>query len=122
MKKQKKIFKAALTLAPRVTLNRRWTNWRQKDSKLTASLELSVLKKLSYNTLVKDQCLAASLDSAVKKKVIGPSKLYYSSQIKNYCLFVGRPRSVSSRLFLARHTFRKFLRVGLLSGFTKSRC
>lgn len=41
---------------------------------------------------------------------------------KNFCFFVGRGRSVSRDFYMARHTFRKFARFGLLPGIIKERC
>ena len=43
------------------------------------------------------------------------------SSLKNYCFYIGRSRSVNNKLFMSRHTFRKFARFGMLPGFIKER-
>ena len=38
---------------------------------------------------------------------------------KNTCLFLGRGRTYNRRLFMARHTFRRMMRFGLIPGMQK---
>ena len=40
-------------------------------------------------------------------------------KLKSRCIFVGRGRATSQEMFMTRHTFRRFLKLGLLPGFTK---
>jgi ribosomal protein S14 len=54
----------------------------------------------------------------VIQKITKKSSLSF---VKNYCFYVGRSRSTNRKVFMARHTFRKFARFGMLPGFIKER-
>jgi ribosomal protein S14 len=55
-------------------------------------------------------------------KIFGVDKFSHKSKSKNLCYYVGRGRSFNRKLYMARHTIRKFARFGMLPGFIKERC
>lgn len=127
-KKIKKVYKARLKLAPKASLNRKWTVWRQAEMKNRQSNALSEMKKLLLNALWKDHQLTGNKNFNSDYKM----RLHYriweldkraaTPRVKNYCHYIGRSRSVNRKLFMSRHMFRKFARFGMLPGFVKERC
>ena len=133
-KRVKKVYKAKLTLAPKASLNRKWTVWRQSEMKNRQANALSEMKKLVLQSLWKDHQVV-QLETKKKTKLFNNNykmRLQYRiweldkrasiSKLKNYDHYIGRSRSVNRKLFMSRHTFRKFARFGMLPGFIKERC
>lgn len=126
-KKEKKIYKSKATLATKISLNHKWTSWRQSESKNRQANAQNEFQKLLVESLWKDhQFKNNSTDSNIKMqlqvKVWDLNKRASSPKLRNYCHYIGRSRGLTRKLFMARHTFRKFARFGMLPGFTKERC
>lgn len=126
-KKEKKIYKPKAVLATKVSLNHKWTSWRQSESKNRQANAQSEFQKLLVESLWKDHQFKHNLTNSIVKmqlqtKVWGLNKRASSSKLRNYCHYIGRSRGLIRKLFMARHTFRKFARFGMLPGFTKERC
>jgi ribosomal protein S14 len=121
-KKERKIFKKSLTLAPKITLNNKWTAWRQLESK-TRNVQMkqahSHLLLHSFNSL--DSNMPFLLDR-VQERLWNYGAYLAISKPRNYCHYVGRARSTNRALFMGRHMLRKFVRFGMLPGFIKERC
>jgi ribosomal protein S14 len=125
--KEKKIYKAASTLAPKVSLNHRWTSWRQNETKNREANASEAEKKLLLLSLWKDHQLdnsrfSLNLKVNLQHKLWQLNKRSSVSKTRNYCHYIGRSRGLTRKLFMARHTFRKFARFGMLPGFVKERC
>lgn len=126
-KKLKKVFKPQLTLAPKLALNQRWVRWRQHESKSREAAADNSIKLLILTSLLKDHQkidnLKFSRDSKMKLhyQIWSLNKQASVSKSRNYCHYIGRSRSVNRKLYMARHTFRKFARFGMLPGFIKER-
>lgn len=128
VKKEKKIFKPKSQLAQKVSINKKWTIWRKIEMKNREKMMLNEAKIMTFQSLFYDQnqYFSQKLNNSYK------SKLNYKlstinargsiSKQKNYCYYIGRSRSFNRDLFMARHTFRKFARFGMLPGFVKERC
>lgn len=126
-KKEKKIYKVKTVLAPKVSLNHKWTSWRQSESKNRQANVQNEMQQLLLESLWKDhQFKHNHFDSNIKMqlqfKVWGLNKRSTVSKLRNYCHYIGRSRGLTRKLFMARHTFRKFARFGMLPGFVKERC
>ena len=126
-KKQKKIFKPQSVLAPKLSLNQRWVRWRQQETKSREAAANNDVKKLALISLWKDHQKTDSLkfnrDYKMKlhHQIWSINKQASISKSRNYCYYIGRSRSVNRKLYMARHTFRKFARFGMLPGFIKER-
>lgn len=126
-KKQKKIFKPQPVLAPKLSLNQRWVRWRQQETKNRESAAHNDVKVLVLSSLLKDHQKTDKTKFNNDHKM----KLHYQiwsldkraaiSKTRNYCHYIGRSRSVNRKLYMARHTFRKFARFGMLPGLIKER-
>jgi len=127
-KKVKKIYKPRLKLAPKASLNRKWTVWRQAEMKNRQASALNEMKGLVLRALWKDLQVSGdkNLDSdqrmRLHHRIWEMDKRAAAPRTKNYCHYIGRSRSVNRKLFMSRHIFRKFARFGMLPGFTKERC
>ena len=127
-KKTKKVFKEKSKLATKISLNNKWTVWRQSEMKNRQANALSEIKKLILLSLWKDHKVTASKNfnndfkMRLQYRVWELNKRASTSKLKNYCHYIGRSRSVNRKLFMARHMFRKFARFGMLPGFIKERC
>jgi len=130
MLKRKKIYKIKRKIAPKITLNRKLVVWRQAETKSREFAALEEIKKLIIVSLQKNY--QSFLNKNLAKDVNyfrlqllcknwEINKLSSWSHIKNYCHYVGRARSVNKKLFMSRHSFRKFARFGMLPGFIKER-
>lgn len=127
-KKQKKIYKPNLLIAPKVSINRKWTVWREQESKSRNIAVLSEIKKLFLESLIKNNQYNSIINSSnisyKTQSLVNSQKLLKKSSksyIKNYCFYVGRSRSTNRKVYMARHVFRKFARFGMLPGFMKER-
>ena len=130
-KKQKKIYKPNLLIAPKVSINRKWTVWREQETKARHTAALNEIKKLFIESLIKNNQYLSTLVLENKNINFYKTKLLKNTQkltkkssksyIKNYCLYVGRSRSTNRKVYMARHVFRKFARFGMLPGFMKER-
>lgn len=125
--KVKKIYKAAPTLAPKISLNHKWTSWRQNETKNRVANNRNAEKKLLLLSLWKDHQLESSrlnlnLKVHLQHQIWYLNKRSSISKTRNYCHYIGRSRGLTRKLFMARHTFRKFARFGMLPGFVKERC
>jgi ribosomal protein S14 len=127
-KKLKNVFKKKLVLAPKVSLNRKWTVWRQSEMKNRQANAQHELKKLALQSLWKDHKVTPNkyfnndYKMRIQFRIWELDKRASTSKLKNYCHYIGRSRSVNRKLFMARHMFRKFARFGMLPGFVKERC
>ena len=127
-KKAKKVFKEKSQLAPKASLNRKWTVWRQAEMKNRQANALNEMKKLMLLSLWKDHQLTLNknfnndLKMRLQYRIWELDKRAATPKLKNYCHYIGRSRSVNRKLFMARHMFRKFARFGMLPGFIKERC
>lgn len=126
-KKVKKIYKEKPILASKISLNHKWTSWRQNETKNRLANASNVQKKLLLLSLWKDHQLENTklnfnLKISLQYKIWQLDKRSSSSKLRNYCHYVGRSRGLTRKLFIARHTFRKFVRFGMLPGFVKERC
>lgn len=127
-RKAKKIYKARAKLAPKVSLNRKWTVWRQAEMKNRQANALNEMKKLVLQSLWKDNQLVTdkhfNSDHRMRlhHRVWELDKRAATPRMKNYCHYIGRARSVNRKLFMSRHMLRKFARFGMLPGFVKERC
>lgn len=85
------------------------------------------IKKLAILSLFKDLQSSALMkfdnDSKMRlgHQIWHLNKRAGSSRSRNYCHYIGRSRSINRKLYMARHTFRKFARFGMLPGFVKER-
>lgn len=128
VKKEKKIFKPKSKLAQKISINKKWTIWRKIEMKNRKNLMLSELKKTTLQSLFYDQNqqlyqkLNNSYKTELQYKISDINSRGSISKQKNYCYYIGRSRSFNRDLFMARHTFRKFARFGMLPGFVKERC
>jgi ribosomal protein S14 len=128
VKKEKKIFKPKSKLAQKLTINKKWTIWRKIEMKNREKLVLNELKKTTLQSLFYDQNqqlyqkLNNSYKTELQYKISNMNSRGSISKQKNYCYYIGRSRSFNRDLFMARHTFRKFARFGMLPGFVKERC
>lgn len=128
VKKEKKIFKPKSKLAQKISINKKWTIWRKIEMKNRKELMLNELKKVTLQSLFYDQNqqLAQKLNNSYRTelqyKIANINDRSSISKQKNYCYYIGRSRSFNRDLFMARHTFRKFARFGMLPGFVKERC
>ena len=125
--KEKKIYKATPILAPKISLNHKWTSWRQVETKNREANASSAEKKLLLLSLWKDHQLESSrlnlnLKVHLQHQIWYLNKRSSISKTRNYCYYIGRSRGLTRKLFMARHTFRKFARFGMLPGFVKERC
>jgi len=125
--KEKKIYKVAPTLAPKTSLNHKWTSWRQNETKNRKAGAANEEKKLLLFSLWKDHQLENSrfslnLKVHLQHQMWQLNKRSSISKTRNYCHYIGRSRGLTRKLFMARHTFRKFARFGMLPGFVKERC
>jgi ribosomal protein S14 len=125
-KKEKKVYKAQPVLATKISLNHKWTSWRQNEAKNRRANASNELKKLLLHALWKDHQFKdrSNLNSKVQLqyKIWEMDKRASTPKLRNYCHYIGRSRGVTRKLFMARHTLRKFARFGMLPGFTKERC
>jgi len=121
--KNKKVFKKLRALAPKVSINNRWVNWRQNETKNRQNQVKNEIKKLVLKSLWIDQTidLSSIVTTELQKKMWEISKRASDSHIKNYCHYIGRSRSYNRKMFMARHTLRKFSRFGLIPGLTQER-
>lgn len=123
MKKIKKIYKPQPLLAPKVTFNQQTTKWRQLEMKKRKAYQISYLKTLIFQSLWKDLLVEDVANSHIKSKLQllkwNLNKYSSISKLKTHCFYIGRSRSVSTKLYMARHTLRKFARFGMLPGFIK---
>jgi ribosomal protein S14 len=127
--KDKKSFKSTLNITPKISMNKKWTNWRKKESNNRLLLLKNEMNKTLLFSLFKNNTKVIK-DSQFNNmyKYFLQNKLYRLdinsslSKQKNYCYYIGRSRSINRKLFMARHVFRKFLRFGMLPGFIKERC
>jgi len=91
-------------------------------------LMVNELKITTFQSLIYDQNqyfyqkLNNSYKSKLQYKLANIDHRGSISKQKNYCYYIGRSRSFNRDLFMARHTFRKFARFGMLPGFVKERC
>lgn len=128
VKKGKKIFKSKSKLAQKISINKKWTIWRKIEMKNRNELMLNELKRATIQSLFYDQNnqlpqkLNSSYKTELQYKIANTSNRGSISKQKNYCYYIGRSRSFNRNLFMARHTFRKFARFGMLPGFVKERC
>lgn len=125
--KEKKIYKAASVIAPKISLNHKWTSWRQNETKNRVASANNAEKKLLLLSLWKDHQLENSrlslnLKTRLQHQIWHINKRSSISKTRNYCHYIGRSRGLTRKLFMARHTFRKFARFGMLPGFVKERC
>lgn len=129
MVKKKKIYKINSVIAPKVSTNRKWTVWREQETKARTTAVINELKKLFFKYMLTNNALINNNNSKslmlykvklldVIQKITKKSSLSF---VKNYCFYVGRSRSTNRKVFMARHTFRKFARFGMLPGFIKER-
>jgi ribosomal protein S14 len=120
-KKKKKIFKKALTLAPKITFNHKVTVWRRPESK-----HLYAQVAQTYHTLLLNSLQDPTTDSLVADRLQelrwGQDQRSAISRPRSYCYYVGRARGTNQSLFMGRHVLRKFARFGMLPGFIKERC
>lgn len=126
-KKDKKIYKANSVLVPKISLNHKWTSWRQGETKNRVANANNAEKKLLLLSLWKDHQLennrvSLNIKMDLQHKIWQMDKRSSSSKLRNYCHYIGRSRGLTRKLFMARHTFRKFARFGMLPGFVKERC
>lgn len=128
IKKAKKIFKIKSKLAQKININKKWTIWRKIEMKNRNKLMLHELKKITLQSLFYDQNykinkkLNNSYKTEIQHKISNINNRASISKQKNYCYYIGRSKSFNNDLFMARHTFRKFARFGMLPGFIKERC
>lgn len=128
VKKGKKIFKSKSKLAQKISINKKWTIWRKIEMKNRNELMLNEQKKVTIQSLFYDQNnqlpqkLNSSYKTELQYKIANTNNRGSISKQKNYCYYIGRSRSFNRDLFMARHTFRKFARFGMLPGFVKERC
>lgn len=128
VKKEKKIFKPKSQLAQKVSINKKWTIWRKIETKNREKMMLNEVKTMTFQSLFYDQnqYFPQKLNNSYKSKLnykLSTINIRGSiSKQKNYCYYIGRSRSFNRDLFMARHTFRKFARFGMLPGFVKERC
>lgn len=125
-KKEKKVYKIQPTLAVKTSLNHKWTSWRQSETKNRQANASNELKKMLLQSLWKDNQFKGRVNSNSKvqlqHKIWQMDKRASMPKLRNYCHYIGRSRGVTRKLFMARHTLRKFARFGMLPGFTKERC
>lgn len=127
-KKEKKVYKVKSVLASKVSLNRKWTVWRQAEMKNRQANALHEMKKLMLQSLWKDhqeledKRLVNDFKMRLQHQMWQMDKRASTPKLRNYCHYIGRSRSVNRKLFMARHTLRKFARFGMLPGFVKERC
>ena len=127
-KKEKKVYKQNLVLAPKISLNRKWTVWRQLETKNRQANVRDEIKKIVLDSLQKSLPQNKQSNNIKQYEFILNFKHWNQdvrsskSRTKNYCHYVGRSRSVNRKMFMARHMFRKFARFGMLPGFIKERC
>jgi ribosomal protein S14 len=126
-KKDKKIYKASPVLAPKISLNHKWTSWRQVETKNRLANANNAEKKLLLLSLWKDHQventrLSFNIKMDLQHRIWYMDKRSSISKLRNYCHYIGRSRGLTRKLFMARHTFRKFARFGMLPGFVKERC
>ena len=133
-KKIKKIYKLSLKLTPKLTVNRKWTVWRSNESKIRKISSLNEIKKTVFHYLQKNTLQVRKASNNIIKKPLPyyhtvlqmkfdrQSKCASLSKPKNYCYYIGRSRSTNRKMFMARQTFRKFARFGMLPGFIKEKC
>lgn len=127
-KKEKKVYKVKSVLASKVSLNRKWTVWRQAEMKNRQANALYEMKKLMLQSLWKDhqeledKRLVNDFKMRLQHQMWQMDKRASTPKLRNYCHYIGRSRSVNRKLFMARHTLRKFARFGMLPGFVKERC
>jgi len=126
-KKDKKIFKEERILSQKISINKRWTNWRKFEMSNKMNLLLNEIKNLIVSSLYKNKnSLFLSKKTKINYRQFIQNKINskkgFISKNKNYCYYIGRSRSYNRNLFMARHTFRKFARFGMLPGFIKERC
>lgn len=127
-KKEKKVYKIKPVLASKVSLNRKWTVWRQAEMKNRQANALHEMKKLMLQSLWKDhqklenERLINDFKMRLQYQMWQMDKRASTPKLRNYCHYIGRSRSVNRKLFMARHTLRKFARFGMLPGFVKERC
>lgn len=122
-KKEKKVFKNKKILSQKISINKRWTTWRKIETNNRLNLYNRELNKLIIISLLKSSSkLKNNYKQFLNYKLYTNSILSSISKQKNYCYYIGRSRSVNRNLYMARHTFRKFLRFGMLPGFIKERC
>lgn len=123
MKKIKKIYKPQNTLAQNLSFNKKITTWRQIEMKKRKSYSLFYTSALIFQTLWKDNTFVAQNDVFTKINIQflkwNLNKYASNSKLKTYCHYIGRSRSVNNKLYMARHTLRKFVRFGMLPGFIK---
>lgn len=123
----KKVFKVNAKLAPKASLNRKWTVWRAAEMKNRQANAVNEMKKLVLLSLWKDHQLTTNknfnndLKMRLQYRMWDLDKRASTPKLKNYCHYIGRARSVNRQLFMARHMFRKFARFGMLPGFVKER-
>jgi ribosomal protein S14 len=133
-KKIKKVYKPHLKIAPKLTVNRKWTVWRNIETQNRESAVINETKKIVLHYLQKNNLIARKFSNLDTKKILpyyhasvqvkleAQNKRASYAKLKNYCHYVGRSRSVNRKMFMARHVFRKFARFGMLPGFVKERC
>lgn len=127
-KKVKEKFKETSKLAPKASLNRKWTVWRQAEMKNRQANALNEMKKLVLLSLWKDhkkidnKNFNSDFVMRLQHRIWSLDKRASTPKLKNYCHYIGRARSVNRKLFMSRHMFRKFARFGMLPGFIKERC
>jgi ribosomal protein S14 len=127
--KDKKPFKLTLNIKPKISINKRWTIWRKIETNNRLVFINGELSRISLTSLYKNNTkiykniqLNNMYNHYLSNKLNEIDTRASISKQKNYCYYIGRSRSINRNLFMARHTFRKFARFGMLPGFIKERC
>lgn len=95
--------------------------WRSASSRALAAFTLGRHSSIADESLSRDSLFSRT---PMTRRWLSTRAQRFSvrgatPKLKLRCIFVGRGRSTSQELFMARHTFRKFLRLGMLPGFIK---
>jgi ribosomal protein S14 len=128
-KKDKKLFKSLLNIAPKISINKRWTTWRKTEVNNRLEFVNNEINKLALFSLLKSNIKSIKniqfnnmYNQYLQNKLYNINIKSSITKQKNYCHYIGKSRSINRKLFMSRHTFRKFLRFGMLPGFIKERC